>query len=159
MVDRSQEILISWDDILLEADFLYEGGDLLSDQGITSAVIISWFTDGQAAPDDILPDPNSTDRRGWWGDLASPEVEGDRIGSLMWLLERSKTVPQVLIDAKRYGRDALQWMVDDGVASSIVVNAERQGTPGNDRLAISAQITMMDGHVVTVRLKDILIGG
>jgi phage gp46-like protein len=158
-IEQSQEILISWSDTLLEGDFLYAAGDLSSDQGITSAVMISLFTDAQAAPDDILPDPNFTDRRGWWGDLVAPEVEGDRIGSLLWLLERSKTTPSVLISAKRYCEQALQWMVDDGVASSVVASVERQGTTGNDRLAISVSITMIDSHVVTIRFKDILFGG
>jgi phage gp46-like protein len=159
MVDRSQEILLTWNDVLLEADFIYEGGDLLSDQGITSAVIVSLFTDGQATPDDILPDFNSADRRGWWGDLAAPEVENDRIGSLLWLLERSKTVPSVLVEAERYCEEALQWFITDGVVSSVVVDVERQGPPGNDRLGINVQLTMMDGHVITIRLRDILFGG
>ncbi len=159
MTDQSQEILMTWSDTLLEADFIYEAGDLYSDQGITSAVIISWFTDARAADDDILPDFNDSDPRGWWGDLASPDVENDRIGSLLWLLERSKTISSVLIDAKRYGEDALQWLIDDDVASEIIVDAERQGLPGNDQLTMSARIIMTDGHVVTVRLKDILLGG
>lgn len=43
------------------------GSDLLTDNSIETAVIISLFTDRRAQPSDLIPD-GSTDRRGWWAD-------------------------------------------------------------------------------------------
>jgi phage gp46-like protein len=102
---------------------------LAEDDGLETAVIISLFTDRRAEADDELP--AGDDRRGWWGD-ALAEVEGDRIGSRLWLLSREKQLPQVLARAREYALEALQWLIEDGVASAVDVTAEivRQGVLG-----------------------------
>ena len=51
-------------------------------------------------------------------------MPGDLIGSRLWLLARSKQLPQVLRAAELYASEALQWLVDDGVASAVDVQAE-----------------------------------
>lgn len=99
------------------------GAALAEDDGLETAVIISLFTDRRAADDDVLPDQASADRRGWWGD-AYAEVSGDQIGSRLWLLRREKQTPQVLERARQYAAEALQWLVDDGVARAVDVTAE-----------------------------------
>lgn len=105
------------------ADWVISGGDLAPDDGLQSAVIISLFTDRLAAADDELPD-DSGDRRGWWGDSLDP---GDNIGSRLWLLSRRKQTQQTLNDAIGYAREALAWMIEDGVAQQIDVQAEWAG--------------------------------
>ena len=42
--------------------------------------------------------------------------------------------------------DALQWMIDDKIVQKINVNLERQGIPGNDRLAFVVEILKRDGN-------------
>ena len=121
-----QEIALRWDSEELDANIDYVNGDLELEQSFLSSVIISLFTDARAADDDILPDYNNTDKRGWWGDLAEPEATGDETGSLLWLLERSKTEPEVLARAKQYIYNALQWLIDDGLVSKIEVTIEKQ---------------------------------
>lgn len=143
----SGDIKISWDTGLMEGDFLFEDNDLVSDDGLQTAAIISLFTDRRARDDDTLPDIVLGDRRGWWGDLVSPEVEDDKIGSRLWLLEREKTLPEALIRAEQYAKEALQWMIDDGVVASISVTAERAATPGNDQLSLKVDIRKVDGTV------------
>jgi len=142
----SNDIKISLDEDFLEGDFVFDEiiQDLESDGGLETAVIISLFTDRRANEDDVLPDSNNLDRRGWWGDLTSG-FENDQIGSRLWLLEREKTIPNVVIRAKQYAEEALQWLVNDGVAVKIEVEAERQGMLGNDVLAISCRIFKPDG--------------
>jgi len=144
-----KDIRISWDLDLTEGDFAFDSElqDLEFDESLETAVIISLFTDRRANEDDILPDPNNLDRRGWWGDLTT-SFEDDQIGSRLWLLEREKTLESVLVRAKEYTREALHWMIEDGVAVKIETEAERQGTPGNDILAISGKIFKPDGTVV-----------
>lgn len=153
MVDISQELKLDWDSALMEADLVYEDGDLSYEQGIATAAVISLFTDRRALDDDELPDSRSMDKRGWWGDLGNPDVEDDQIGSRLWLLERSKTTEQTLVFAKQYTEEALQWIIDDGLASEIEVNVERQGDPGNDRLAIQAIVTLTQGTQLAIRIE------
>ena len=150
-----KDIRITFTDELFEGDFIFNSStqDFEYDEGLETAVMISLFTDRRANNDDELPDPSSTDKRGWWGDLANPYVEGDQIGSRLWLLERSKTLATVPQLAKQYAREALQWMVDDGVAVKIEVDSERQGTPGNDILALSVKIYKIDGTDITYKYE------
>lgn len=104
-------------------DLVRDGGQFETDDGLETAVLISLFTHRRAEPDDILPGGDQ-DRQGWWGD-AYADVVDDKIGSRLWLLRRSKASQDVVNAAKRYAEEALAWMLDDGVASAIVVTAER----------------------------------
>jgi len=99
-------------------DLVMSGADLLLDEGLETAVIISMFTDRQVE-DDELPD-SETDRRGYWGDIAN-EDSNDKTGSKLWLLAREKSTEVVADRAKQYTEEALQWLKDDGVTNSIEV--------------------------------------
>ena len=54
--------------------------------------------------DDVLPDPDSTDRRGWWGDLEAEEIwHGWPIGTRLWLMRREKIAgPEAHIGDRRW---------------------------------------------------------
>ena len=142
-----KDVRISWDLGLMEGDFIFDEviQDLEYDEGLETAVIISLFTDRRANFDDILPDSSNRDFRGWWGDLASPLIEGDQIGSRLWLLEREKTLKTVLVRAKQYAEEALQWMIEDRIATKIEVDVERQGIEGQDVLALQVRIRQAEG--------------
>lgn len=111
-------------------DWTLSGVDLASDDTIETAIILSLFTDRRAEPGDELP-AGETDRRGWWGD-AVPEAEGDRWGSRLWLLRREKQTQETLARAREYAREALSWLLDDGHATRLDVQATwaRQGLLG-----------------------------
>ena len=111
----ADDIKIRWDIGLMAGDLSVVDEDLESESGLETAVIISLFTDRRARDDDELPDPNNSDKRGWWGDLVA-EVADDQIGSRLWLLERAKTTENVLVKAKEYAEESLSWMIEDGVA-------------------------------------------
>ena len=123
------DIALVWNPATFQADWEIDpsAGDLLADDGLKSAVIISLFTDRLAAPDDVLPD-GGTDRRGWWGDLpadGSALTEGsDLIGSKLWLLARAKATPETALLAQSYCLEALDWMLTDGVAATVTVDAQ-----------------------------------
>lgn len=101
-------------------DLVMSGADLLLDEGLETAVIISMFTDRQV-DDDELPD-GETDRRGYWGDIAN-EDESDKTGSKLWLLAREKSREVIADRAKQYTEEALEWLKKDGVTDSIQVTA------------------------------------
>ena len=148
------DLKVRYDSDLRAGDFLFSDNDLELDDGLETAVWISLFTDRRAAPDDELPDPNSTNKRGWWGDKVSPDIEGDEIGSKLWLLERSKTTDETLIDAERHVQDCLQWMLDDLVAKEINVTTERmQLNDGTETIGIQVEILKVDGSENTFQFN------
>ncbi len=118
-------------------------------QPLVRAVVVSLFTWRRANPDDTLP---ADQRMGWWGDTFAP-IDNDRIGSRLWLLSRAKLLPETVNQAREYALEALQWLIDDGVASRIEVQAERQGP---QTLALGVRIYKSDGTVPTdVRFTDV----
>lgn len=125
-------------------DLSIAAGDLATDDGLETAVVISLFTDRRAASTDPLP-TGETDRRGCWmdatlDDLGTGQADAG-IGSLLWLLNREKTLTSVLDRARQYAEQALAWLVSDKIAESVSVTAERLGQAGKDWLALSIQIS------------------
>ena len=140
------DIKLIFDDILGEADIDFADNDVVLDEGLETMVFISLFTDRRANDDDVLPDPSKTlDRGGWWGDETSDNPD-DKIGSRLWLLDRSKTLNDVLVRAKIYVEEALKWMLDEKIAIKIDVVVERRGTLENPVLAIIVKIFKKDGN-------------
>jgi phage gp46-like protein len=100
-------------------------GDLTTDAGLETAVLISLFSD-QRVIEEELP-PGITFKRGWWGDLF-PDIEGDQIGSKIWSLDRDKNTLKTVVQLENKIKDSLQWMLDDGVASEITVEVTQDLT-------------------------------
>lgn len=130
MPDLAVNYFLSEDLGSIVADVQMDGADLRIDDGLYSATIVSLFTDRRAHDDDVLPD-GGDDKRGYFGD-AFPEVEGDKIGSRLWLLSREKQTQSVLNRAREYAEEALLWMVEDGIAKTVKVETSivRNGVLG-----------------------------
>jgi phage gp46-like protein len=94
--------------------------DLATTDGLESAVAISLFTNMRAPDDAELP--AGADRGGCWMD-SYPDISGDATGSLLWLLSREKQTEETRQRAERYARNALQWLLDDRVASAVAIAA------------------------------------
>ncbi len=118
------------------------------EEDLVRAVIISLFSWRRALPDDELP---GDDRHGWWGDTF-PNVANDRIGSRLWLLARAKLTTQTILRAREYAVEALQWLIEDGVATRIDVTAERQGL---NTLAMKCTIYRASGAPLDLRFADV----
>jgi len=127
-----------------------DGADLATDSGLETAVVISLFTDRRAEDTDQIPD-GTADRRGWWGDSFADDG-GDRIGSRLWLLGREKQLPSVAKRAETYAKEALQWLIDDGISSRVTVVAEfvRTGV-----LGLSVEILRPVGTPLTFRFSNL----
>lgn len=111
------------------------------------AVTISLFSWRRAAPDDALDD---ADRQGWWGDCV-PSEAGDQIGSRLWLLRRRTLTDDTLRDAREYAEEALRWMTDDEIVTTVTVTAERLG---NDRLNLVVLLTELNGETLKLAFED-----
>lgn len=135
-------------------DLVVSGPRLGEDDGLETAVVISLFTDRRALPGDPLPQnaqvAGTPDRRGWWGD-GFAAVPGDRIGSRRWLLHREKLTPSTVARLIEYDREALQWLIDDGIARAVNVSAEIQGI---NRIAELIEIVRSDRPVAQYRFNS-----
>lgn len=130
----------------VEYDIEFSGGDFTPEEGLETAVLMSIYTDRRADDDDILDDPD--DKRGWWGD----QFEADEIGSKRWQLYRQKITNETMSLLRQYDRDALQWMIDDGVVKDIVVTVERYST---NVVAEEIKLYYSNGKSVAFKFKTL----
>ncbi|WP_410015801.1 phage GP46 family protein [Sodalis sp. C49] len=108
------DITTLWNGERAVGDWQAGQGDLLSGNDLETAILISLFSDRLARADD---DYDGDDRRGWWGDSGADYP----IGSRLWLLRRRKLTLATAASAETYATEALQWLIDDGVVSSITI--------------------------------------
>lgn len=127
---RMTDVAMELDRESLSGDVQVDGGRLIAEHGLRTAVLVSLFTDRLAEPDDVLP-LGEESRRGWWADLVPPAPE-DRIGSRLWLLARERQTQETRLRARQYTEEALAWLVEDEVAAEVEVAAEwvRRGVLG-----------------------------
>lgn len=134
------DVALVYDPENMRADAQISGADLLTEPGLTTALIASLLSDARAEPDTELPD-DGDDRRGYWGD-AFAEVEGDRFGSLLWTLEREKKTDKTRKRAEEYARAALVWLIEDLIARAVEVTGELYGL---DQLRVRIIVEKPDG--------------
>lgn len=120
------ETVADW--LLLDTGFLDES------QELANIVKVALMTDRLAGENEILPDLDSTDRRGWWGDLEAAEIwDGWDVGCKNWLLTRAKITDEFAVEgstlarAEQYTREALQPMIANRYCTFIDVLAQRVG--------------------------------
>ncbi len=106
-------------------DFVIENGDLKADNGLETASLISVYTDRRVTLEELPL--GEADQKGWWADLISEPIE-DAIGSKLWRLERiGKVLETTVVEMKNLLQEAFEWMVEDGLAETVVVTAEQSG--------------------------------
>jgi phage gp46-like protein len=146
----------SWPRYSINVDWsLLSDGTLDDTQALATAVIVALGTDRLANVGDILPNPDSSDRAGWWGDMDAAEVwDGWPIGSRLWLLKRTKIVgpedPEgaTVTRVEDYIREAIQPFIDMKIASSFDVAAARVGIQ-----RIDAQVAIYRGPKNPIELR------
>ncbi|WGL97902.1 phage GP46 family protein [Arsenophonus sp. aPb] len=111
------DIASGWNVNQLRGEWRVGQGELLSGHDLQSAIIISLFTDRLARDDDNIDD---NFRRGWWGDSGQDYL----IGSRLWLIQREKLTVNVARRAEDYAKEALQWLIDDGVVASLEIGSQ-----------------------------------
>jgi phage gp46-like protein len=144
-------VTLNW--LMTDQNLIADGYDL------QTAVIVALGTDALAPASEELPDPDSTDRRGWWGDMDAEEIWGGwPVGSLLWLLHRAKiagaTAQQgsTLSRADGWTRDAMRPFVDNRIASRIDVVAERTDT---QRIDVGVTIYRGPDPAIELRYSDL----
>ena len=145
------DIKIIYDNDLAVGDFNFLNGDLEREEGLETSVLISLYTDARASADDNVDDPN--DLRGWAGDLLPSN--DDNIGSKLWLLDRSKATQENANKAKQYVQQALNWMIEDGVASKIDVVTSIVGYEETKKLVLNITIYKDSDKILGIKFNDI----
>lgn len=131
-------------------DLSLNKNDLVGDDSLGTEVMVSLFTDVRAEKDELPPE--YADPRGWWADVLLA-LRGDEqgTGSKLWLLRRQKQLESVLVRAEAYARSALQWLIDEGLASAVEVTAEN---PSQGVLGLRISIARTSPSVVQ-RVVDV----
>lgn len=112
---------------------------LLADP-IDGAIVLSLFCDARDAA------AGGDEPRGWWGDALN---DGDRWGSRLWTLaRRAKNTPETLRLAEDYAHEALQWLLDDGEASTLSITAS---AAPNETLLLGMDI---DGQRIDLEIRS-----
>lgn len=104
------------------SDLELELGDLKTDGGLVSAVLVSLWSDARARADDDIPD-GGDDVRGYWG-----QETGDDYGSRLWLYDRSKMGSDTENDVREAAASALRWLVAEEIAAEVRVETSMGGT-------------------------------
>jgi len=120
-------------------DLVIENGQLKFDLGLETSVLISFFTDKRASLEQ-LPIGHST-RRGWWADLIA-QPSDDQYGSLAWTFEKTKLNAATAASFSDALQTSLQWMIDDGIADTVVVSSE---VIAGEQITLSVEITKPSG--------------
>ena len=100
-----------------------DGTDLLGAVNLRTSIGISLFTNRRTNDDDIIPNAG-----GWSGDAIRPEGR-DLLGSKLWTLRSEKTLDSVLVLAKQFVEESLQWLLDDNVARALNVQTAYLSKP------------------------------
>lgn len=101
----------------MELDLVVKNSEIQVDESLKSAVLISLFTDARCEKTE-LPE-GELSQRGYFGDA----IFGEQTGSKLWLINRSKYSNDTLIKAKEYAKSSLDWLVTDGLAKDVQVEA------------------------------------
>lgn len=136
---------------------LLTNGTLDSTLALATAVYVAFCTDGLAQESDVLPDPRSTDRKGWWGDLDAAQAWGGwPIGSRFWLLRRAKITDAgssggaLVAVIQNYIRDVLSPFIDAKIITDFAMNVMRNTS---NRNRVDALVTLYRGNQPSIAMQ------
>ena len=144
----------------VQLDWLMTDQNLIADgYDLQSAVIIALGTDALAPSAEALPDPNDTDRRGWWADMDAEELwDGWPVGCLLWLLRRAKITGTLSKEGSTLGRaegwtrEAMVPFTTHLIASQINVVVEQTDI---DRINVGVVIYRGPEPPIELRYDDL----
>lgn len=148
------DIALRWQNEHGAADMVVNAGatDLVGEEGLETAILLSLFLDRRAEEDDDIPSDDG-DRRGWWGSQFLTN-RGDQYGSRLWLLARGKRTANVARDAELYCREALAWLVEDAVVDTFDVAIELTAIA----ILIAVTVYRPDRDPTTFRYEHVWVG-
>jgi phage gp46-like protein len=127
-------------------DLSVSNSALDSDESLKTAITVSLLSWARAQPGDVVPD--AEDLKGVWFDTYA-SVPGDRFGSRLWTLIGQPINSRLLAQFDELVREALQWMIDDGIIQDLqivieVVGPEMVGAKVGVRRPRDTSLTWLD---------------
>ncbi len=117
-------LLIPTSALGIEGDLRASGDRYLETEGLETAIRLSLYTDRRAQEGDDLPEGVGAfgeDLRGYWAD---PLLTSGPMGSRLWTLKRSTLTSETRQRARDFCLEALQWLIDLGIATEVRVETE-----------------------------------
>lgn len=119
--------LVSSSNLGIEGDLVAEGQRYRETDTLETAIRLSLFTDARAEEGDELPEGSGEfgdDLRGYWADEFLTQGSSGSFGSKLWTLARSALTTSTRQRARDFALAALEWMLEIGVASRVLVSTE-----------------------------------
>lgn len=120
----SDFLLVPTSALGIEGDLRASGDAYLETDGLETAIRLSLYTDRRAQEGDDLPEGVGAfgeDLRGYWAD---PLLTSGPMGSRLWTLKRSALTSETRQRARDFCLEALEWLVDLGIATEVRVETE-----------------------------------
>lgn len=108
------------------ADLVVENGDVVLDEGLATAVLISLFSD-MRTPEELVEE-GVINRHGFWA-----EATRDPWGSLLYTNYRGKADARTAESDREAASDALRWLIDERILQAVNVEVEVQA---GERIAV-----------------------
>lgn len=112
------------------ADLVIQDGQPVMDEGLENAVTLSLFCVASE----------------WWGNAIADDT--GETGSELESLNRRTLTVKTMQDAEAVARDALAWMIDQGIAKTITVTGTM---PAVGMLGLTIAIEQPDGNIQTLK--------
>lgn len=106
--------------------------------GFETAIIVSLLSDARA-PSSSVQTPSR--RRGWVGNILTA-ASGRELGSRLWLFSQSRLTDEILNDLAIAAQEALDWMIEDGIAKSVAATVLKNDLRG---VTVTIVITTIEG--------------
>jgi len=133
----AQDILIQQQEQGGSLDLVIEGTDFKGAEGLETTVATLLFTDARAAPEEV----NSPEkRRGWVGNV----LRSRELGGMLWLTSQIRNTQVARNKIQRWAEDSLQPLIDDGLASEIIVDVTQDGSRG---IKLAVTINIKEGEI------------
>lgn len=114
---RQDVAYVSYQDAI---DLEIRDGDLVPENGLETAVLISLFTDRYIEKENLPP--SIVESRGNWADALEPD--SFRLGSRLWAIDRiGKLDAPTRAGIEAAARESLEWFVEEGIAEEVNVRA------------------------------------
>ncbi len=131
-----QDLLIKQDVDKGCFDLVIGEQDFKTVDGLETAVGVLLFTDARAAPEEVN---DVSRRRGWIGNILR-EIE---LGGMLWLAAQVRNTQSIRNKIVGWAEDSLQILIDDGLASEIIVSVEQRG---NRSAVLNITINVKEGE-------------
>lgn len=134
---------------------LLQDGTLDDTQALATAIVVALGTNGLADVDDELPDPDSTDRCGWWGDLDCDTIwNAWPIGCKLWLFRRSAIRPPQAKSGQTIAliRNAIYAAIQPYVTAQIISTFDAY-VARVDRQRVDADIIIYKGPTPAIQMR------